>query len=97
MVLNDREVGQNPALEMARDQLRLDGAVAATVVATDLPLLIPADLADLMDCTVGGVAIAPDGAGRGTNALTLPLAVPFTFAFGFNLGGHRSSRLATCA
>ena len=49
----------------------------------DLPLVRAADVAALMAAAGdAAVALAPDHAGTGTNALTLPLPTPFELKFG---------------
>jgi 2-phospho-L-lactate guanylyltransferase len=50
------------------------------IVHADLPLLTTTDIAALTEGT--GIAIAPDRHGTGTNALALPEAQDFAFAFG---------------
>ncbi len=59
------------------------GAEEVLVLPADLPFLA---VADVLDAAVrpgrDGVAIAPSARGGGTNALALPLPVPFELAFG---------------
>lgn len=51
------------------------------VLPADLPMLIEGDVHALIAAATGGVAIAPDRAGTGTNGLALAVA-SFRFAFG---------------
>lgn len=83
--LEERASDLNGALEQARAVARAAGAEALLVVPADVPLLAPADVAAMAALlAVGAVALAPDAAGRGTNALALRLGpraaeLPFTF------------------
>jgi 2-phospho-L-lactate guanylyltransferase len=81
-VLADEGRGLNAAAESALRQL--DQASRVIIVAGDLPLVEPTELAPLAAAQPGTIAIAPDRHGRGTNALSLPLphAAGFLFAFG---------------
>lgn len=82
-VLRQDGTGHNEAVAQACAYLRRHGALTATIVAADLPLLATSDVALLMRrARDGSVAIAPDRAGAGTNALALPLSLPFVFHFG---------------
>lgn len=74
----------NPALERAREAARVAGADAVVVVPADVPLVTPADIAALAALLADGadVALAPDEAGLGTNALALRAAAGLPFAFG---------------
>ncbi len=72
----------NPALGNARAALLLFGATRATVLAADLPDITEADVKAALSAGNGGVAIAADRHGVGTNAVTLPLGMDFAFAFG---------------
>ena len=71
----------NAALAQAADFVREGGATQLLVVAADLPLLQPSDLAVMRDMDS---AIAPDRHGRGTNALLLPASPAPGFYFGEN-------------
>lgn len=82
-VLQEASTGQNEAVEQAFGHLRSRSATTAAVVSADLPLLRKSDLKYLEWCArEGAVAIAPDRIGSGTNALAMPLGVPFVFHFG---------------
>jgi 2-phospho-L-lactate guanylyltransferase len=53
------------------------------VLHSDLPLLAAADVTRLIDSAErGGLAIAPDRHGSGTNAIAIADQRPFDFAFG---------------
>ncbi len=77
--------GLNPALEEARSWAVSEGASALLVLPADLPLLKPPDVEALLEAVQGTegplVAISPDAAGSGTNALFLrpPDVLPFLF------------------
>ncbi|MBS0378722.1 MAG: 2-phospho-L-lactate guanylyltransferase [Proteobacteria bacterium] len=72
----------NAALEYARSALRRSGVSQLAVVFADLPLLTAQDVTALIQEARGGLAIAPDHAGTGTNALCLPADADFRFEFG---------------
>jgi 2-phospho-L-lactate/phosphoenolpyruvate guanylyltransferase len=87
----------NGALEQARDAARAAGAEAILVLPADVPLVAPADVAAMLALLAGAdVALAPDAAGRGTNALALraDAALPFSFGVG---SAERHLRLAEAA
>jgi 2-phospho-L-lactate guanylyltransferase len=91
----EQGVGLNAALEQARRAAHAAGAEALVVVPADVPLLTPGDLAALLALLQGGadVALAPDGAGRGTNALALRAGAKLPFSFGEG-SAERHMRLA---
>jgi 2-phospho-L-lactate guanylyltransferase len=71
--------GLNAELEAAR----ADIAGSMLVLHSDLPLLIPANVIQLLDAAEAtGLAIAPDRHGSGTNALALGDGRRFAVAFG---------------
>lgn len=74
----------NRALEQAREAARAAGAEALVVIPADVPLVTPADIAALAALLAAGadVALAPDTAELGTNALALRAAADLPFAFG---------------
>ena len=75
--------GLNRALDQARRAARQDGAAALVVLSSDLPFVAAGDVERLLAAAAPGVAtVAPDRAGRGTNALALPAAADFRFRFG---------------
>ncbi|RRR69215.1 MAG: 2-phospho-L-lactate guanylyltransferase [Candidatus Viridilinea halotolerans] len=82
--LYDHATGLNGALEEARATLWAAGAKGLLVVPADVPLITSADVAALVAALAQGcdLALVPDAAGRGTNALALrhqPLEIPFCF------------------
>ncbi len=96
--LLQRSRGMNPALEEAREKAVADGATSLLVFPADLPLLRAPDVEMVVEAGDGGegklVAVAPDAAGKGTNALLLspPDALPFLFgedSFGVHLAAAR--------
>jgi len=71
--------GLNAELQAARGDI----AGPLLVLHSDLPLLIPANVIQLLDAAEAtGLAIAPDRHGSGTNALALGDGRPFAFSFG---------------
>ena len=77
--------GLIPALELGREHAKRNDATAMTVLFADLPLLSVDDLLQL-EAAAGQIAIAPDSADAGTNALTLRTGpvdlTEFRFQFG---------------
>jgi 2-phospho-L-lactate guanylyltransferase len=90
-------MGLNAGLEEARSEALLEGIETLAVLHGDLPNLSAADIHALADAvaTPAGVAIAPDRAGTGTNALAqCPAgAVPFRFGIG-SFAAHREAAAA---
>jgi 2-phospho-L-lactate guanylyltransferase len=76
-------LGLNAGLEQAREEAIADRIATLLVLHGDLPNLGADDVAALLDALpdTGGVAIAPDRAGTGTNGLALrpPDAIGFRF------------------
>lgn len=83
-----RGMGLNEGLDQARSQALLDGIDTLIVLHGDLPNLTATDIETLVGGLPAdggpGVAIAPDRAGTGTNALALrpPVVIPFRFGIG---------------
>jgi 2-phospho-L-lactate/phosphoenolpyruvate guanylyltransferase len=81
-----RGLGLNAGLEQARQEAIADGVTTLVILNGDLPNLTTDDVAALIDSLPGaeGVAIAPDRAESGTNALALrpPDAIDFKFGVG---------------
>lgn len=83
-----RGMGLNEGLDQARSQALLDGIDTLIVLHGDLPNLTATDIETLVGALPAdggpGVAIAPDRAGTGTNALALrpPGVIPFRFGIG---------------
>jgi 2-phospho-L-lactate/phosphoenolpyruvate guanylyltransferase len=84
-------MGLNAGLEQARGEALADQIDTLLVLHGDLPNLSTDDIAALLTAVPGpgGVAIAPDRAGGGTNGLALrpPDAIPFRFGIG-SLAAH---------
>jgi 2-phospho-L-lactate guanylyltransferase len=75
----DSGLGLNGELQAAR----ADIAGAIVVLHSDLPLVSAADVTRLIDSAErGGLAIAPDRHGSGTNAIAITDQRPFAFSFG---------------
>jgi 2-phospho-L-lactate guanylyltransferase len=81
-----RGMGLNEGLEQARFDALADDVTTLAVLHGDLPNLQAADLGVLVGALPGegvpGVAIAPDRAGTGTNALVLRPPGVINFRFG---------------
>jgi 2-phospho-L-lactate guanylyltransferase len=86
-----RGLGLNAGLEQARREAILEGVTTLLVLHGDLPNLTTDDVAALLDALpkAGGVAIAPDRAGTGTNGLAMrpPDAIALRFGVG-SLAAH---------
>jgi 2-phospho-L-lactate guanylyltransferase len=82
-LLPERAVGLNAALEGARATLTAAGVPAMLIVPGDVPLITQRDVRGMADLLASDadVVLAPDAAGRGTNALALrlPSALPLQF------------------
>lgn len=74
----------NLALEQARTAAFAAGAEAVLVVPGDVPLMTPEDVVAMTTLLSAGadVAIAPDAANEGTNALGLRRQASIPFSFG---------------
>lgn len=82
-VLSDPGSGLNDSLQAMLPRLAARGATRVTILFADLPLVTAADVAALVGAAgASAVAIAPDHAGTGTNALSLPLPTCFELKFG---------------
>ena len=81
-----RGMGLNEGLDQARSQALLDGIDTLIVLHGDLPNLTTTDIETLVGALPSdggaGVAIAPDRAGTGTNALALRPPGVIAFRFG---------------
>lgn len=83
-----RGMGLNTGLDQARSEALLDGIDTLIVLHGDLPNLRPGDIDTLAGALPSdgspGVAIGPDRAGTGTNALALrpPGVISFRFGIG---------------
>jgi 2-phospho-L-lactate guanylyltransferase len=83
--------GLIPALELGREHAKRHDATALTVLFADLPLLSVDDLLHL-DSAAGQIAIAPDSAEAGTNALTLRTGPVDLTEFRFQFGASSFAR-----
>jgi 2-phospho-L-lactate guanylyltransferase len=82
-VAGDPGTGLNESLQAMLPALAARGATRLTILFADLPLVSAADVSALVEAAgATAVALAPDHAGTGTNALTLPLPTPFRLKFG---------------
>ncbi|HEX6129366.1 MAG TPA: 2-phospho-L-lactate guanylyltransferase [Candidatus Limnocylindria bacterium] len=89
-----RGMGLNAGLEQARAEAVADGVELLGVLHGDLPNLSPDDVRALLDAVPagGGVAVAPDRAGTGTNGLAQSPADAIVFRFGTDsLARHREA------
>ena len=83
LVIVDDGEDLNAALDAGRAHALSRGARELLVLAADLPEVTTAEIDRLiMAGRRSGVAIAPDRAGTGTNALFLASPADFTFCFG---------------
>ena len=84
-VLADTGESLNDALTQAHRLLHEFGCREVVILPADLPNITATDIDALVHAgRNGGFAIAPDGAGTGTNALCLVSAQPFRFQFGLD-------------
>ncbi len=82
-VLPDDGAGLNEVLQTALRQLEAEGVKRVAIISADLPLLTGADVTALVEAgDAGGIALAPDHTGSGTNALCLALPTAFRLQFG---------------
>jgi 2-phospho-L-lactate guanylyltransferase len=89
-----RGMGLNAGLEQARAEALADGVELLGVLHGDLPNLSADDVRALLGAAPpgGGVAVAPDRAGTGTNGLAQSPADAITFRFGTDsLARHREA------
>ena len=90
-----RGMGLNAGLEQARAEAVADGVALLGVLHGDLPNLSPDDVRALLGVVPaqgGGVAVAPDRAGTGTNGLAQSPADAIAFRFGTDsLARHREA------
>jgi 2-phospho-L-lactate guanylyltransferase len=81
-VVGDPGRGLNDSLQAMLPRVRARGATRLTILFADLPLVSAEDVSALIAAAGSAAAVAPDHAGTGTNALTLPLPSPFELKFG---------------
>jgi len=93
-LLVQRGMGLNAGLDQAREAAMAEGVQTLVVLHGDLPELDVPDVQALIAAVPpeGGVAIAPDRGGSGTNGLALcPLsAIPFLFGID-SFSAHRAA------
>jgi len=93
-----RGMGLNAGLDQARAEALVDGVTTLVVLHGDLPNLTTEDVAALLEAvpTPGGVALAPDRGGTGTNAIALrpPDAIGFRFGVGSLASHHEEAEAA---
>lgn len=83
--------GRGLNIELGHARARL-GTGAMLVIHGDLPLLGSDDIDQLVESAAGGIAIAPDRHGTGTNAVAIDADVPFSFHFGADsFAAHRQA------
>ncbi len=80
--LPDRGAGLNSCLARAAEILPHAPGDVLIVIFPDLPLLMAEDVEALIKAGAGGVAIAADHTGYGTNAVALAAPKTFQFCFG---------------
>lgn len=83
-LLADPGRGLNVALASARDAAMGQDVERLILLSADLPMIEAGDVAALLDVPRDAIALGPDRAGTGTNALSLPLpaAAQFRFRYG---------------
>jgi 2-phospho-L-lactate guanylyltransferase len=90
--LDDPGQGLNAALTSATRVAAGAGVERLLFVSADLPWLVPGDLTALVALPAGVAGIAPDRAGTGTNALSLPGRDATRFAPHFGIGSFAAHR-----
>lgn len=82
----------NAALMSARDAAAREEVERVLMLSGDLPLIEPDDVAALLHVPKDSVALAPDRAGTGTNALSLPLPSAAQFRFHYGEGSFAAHK-----
>ncbi|MGH2754956.1 MAG: 2-phospho-L-lactate guanylyltransferase, partial [Actinomycetota bacterium] len=81
--LRDSGHGLNAAVGEALDRAEREGATAAIIIPSDVPLARPEDIRDLLDTgATSDVVVVPSGADGGTNGLFLQPADLLEPSFG---------------
>ena len=91
-LLSDPGRGLNAALTSARDAAIRAGVDRLVLLSADLPTVSADDVAALLDIPRDAAAGAPDRAGLGTNALSLPLPCAAEFRFRYGEGSFAAHR-----
>lgn len=104
-VIGDDNSGETNAIKMATAVCKARGAQSTLVIPADIPLIETSELQQIVDCayeftngisTRGGAVLAPDAAGRGTNAVWRSPADLFPLRFGNDsFLPHRAAAQAT--
>ena len=84
-VLADDNSGETSAIDMATAFCRERGAKSTLVIPADIPLIDSSELQKIVDCaphSQSGAVLAPDAAGRGTNAAWRSPSDLFPLRFG---------------
>lgn len=83
VIADDDNAGETSAIAMATAICRERGARSSLVIPADIPLIEVADLQKIVDSAPSqGAVLAPDAAGRGTNAAWRSPADLFPLRFG---------------
>jgi len=85
-LLADPGQGLNVALGSARDIAVREGIERLLLLSGDLPTIEPDDVAAMLGVPANVIAGGPDRAGKGTNALSLPLPAAAQFRFRYGEG-----------
>jgi len=81
--VDESNPGETGAIEMATARSREQGADHTLVIPADIPLIDPLELQRIVDAAPpNGAVLAPDAAGRGTNAALRTPADLFPLRFG---------------
>jgi 2-phospho-L-lactate guanylyltransferase len=91
-LLPDDGDGLNAALARAMTTAAASGVDRLVILPADLPQLATADVEALVTLPSDHAGIAPDRAGRGTNALSLPIARAMDFNFRFGVESFSKHR-----
>lgn len=91
-LLPDAGHGLNAALASAKCAAAKVGVDRLILLSADLPRITADDVAALANVSSDALAAAPDRAGRGTNALSLPLPAAAGFRFHYGEGSFAAHR-----
>lgn len=83
IIADDQNVSETNAIEMATAVCRERGAASTLIIPADIPLIESVELQEVIDAApASGAVLAPDAAGRGTNAAYRSPADLFPLRFG---------------
>lgn len=85
-LLPDAGEGLNAAVTSALDAAKQAKIERLLILSADLPQVRPDDVAAMLNVADDVIAIGPDRAGQGTNALSLPLPAAGDFRFHYGEG-----------